>query len=308
MSEDQNKTEVEWPPEFIERYQESRAKFLSGDTAKALQLLSELAAEGVPIAHYTLGNIYLNLDDANNKPDPEKALEFFVTAAEAGYLPAYSMLGRMYEHGYGVEKSAFRAMEYYLEGVNRLDVECLELAGQLFASGAMGEIKHDFAIPLYGSAAARGSAFAQNRLGMYYSEGKEVELDLNLASDLFKAAAVQGYEPAAYNLASMYKKENSIVDKNLDSAIQWYEVAAEKGLGPAQHNLATCYAERHASNRDLEVAAFWFNKAAEQGLRLPMESLARIYATGEGVELDLERAKYWASRAATARDPEDPAA
>ena len=155
--------------------------------------------------------------------------------------------------------------------------------------------------------AQQGSTLAQRKLGLYYSEGKEVELDLKLASELFEAAATQGDEYAAHSLALMYAHGNSAVPKDLGKAIQWYELAAKKGVALAQHNLAACYANTDGPDRNLRLAAFWFHKAAEQGLRLSMESLSRIYAFGEGVERDPDWAEHWKARAAATEDPNYPA-
>jgi TPR repeat protein len=75
---------------------------------------------------------------------------------------------------------------------------------------------------------------------LYYAEGKEVELDLKLASDFLEASAEQGDEYAAYNLAMMYEKGNTVLNRDLVRAIHWYELAATKGIPEAKHHLAAC--------------------------------------------------------------------
>lgn len=103
-------------PEIIRRYQDARAKLLSGDISGALVQLTGLADQGVPLAHFVLGNIWLNMDDPDYPPDPARALHHYTKAAELEFPPAYSMLGRMYEHGKGVDQSLLGAMKYYVEG------------------------------------------------------------------------------------------------------------------------------------------------------------------------------------------------
>ena len=188
-------------------------------------------------------------------------------------------------------------MEYYWQGVKLGDTGSIVCAAALFASGALGEVKHDFALHLYQEAARRGVPFALRRLGFYYADGKHVELNLKLAAELLEASAEQGDEYAAYNLATMYERGNSAVKRDLGKAIRWYELAALKGIPEAQHNLAACYAHPESPVRDLQVAALWFHKAAEHGLALSMESLAHIYEFGEGVEQNLELSEYWRGRA-----------
>jgi hypothetical protein len=191
-------------------------------------------------------------------------------------------------------------LEYYVEGAKRSDLDSIVLAAELFASGELGEQKHDLAIPLYGEAAYRGSALAQRRLGAYYTDGKEVERDLKLASELYEAAAEQGDENAAYALGAAYERGNEAVPRDLGQAIRWYRVAAEKGLTIAQHNLACCYAHPDSPLKDMPTALMWFHKAAEGGSKLTMENLAHMYANGWGVDMDLEKAAYWRDRAAVA--------
>lgn len=80
-------------PILVQRYQEARALFLSGEDARAIELLRQLAIEGMPEAQYALGNIYLFEGDPT--PDPEQALKWFKSAAEAGFGPAFHRLGQM---------------------------------------------------------------------------------------------------------------------------------------------------------------------------------------------------------------------
>jgi TPR repeat protein len=221
------------------------------------------------------------------------AIRLFTELAAEGVGPAYTCLGSIYFNGQGVDKSVLKAMEYYWQGVQLGDSNSIIFAAELLASGALGEVKHDLALPLYHEAARRGLPLALRRLGLYYADGKEVELNLKLAAELLEASAEQGDEYAAHNLALMYERGNSAVTRDLGKAIRWYELAALKGIPQAQHNLAACYAHPESPVRDLQVAALWFHKAAEHGLVLSMDSLARIYKFGEGVEKNLELAKYW---------------
>jgi TPR repeat protein len=243
------------------RYRDALAVLESGDTSRAIELFGELAAEGI--------------------------------------APAYTCLGSIYFYGQGVEPSAQKAMQYYLGGAKLGERNSIVLSAELLASGVLGETRHDLALPAYHQAAQLGSPLALRRLGLYYAEGKEVELDLKLAADLLEASAEQGDEYAAYNLAAMYERGNTALDRDLGRAIRWYELAAVKGIPEAKHNLAVCYANPESPVRDLEVAARWFHAAAEHGLTLSMQSLAHIYASGEGVERNLELAEYWRGRAAT---------
>jgi uncharacterized protein len=257
-----NQERDNYDPAVVKRYDDARSIFESGgDMPRAIALFEELAAEGIGQAYTCLGSIYLN--------------------------------------GQGVDRSAVKAAEYYLQGVKLGEVNSMVLVAEIFAGGMLGEARHELALPAYHSAARLGSPIALRRLGLYYAEGKEVELDLKLAADLLEASAEQGDEYAAYNLAAMYETGTTAMDRDLGRAIHWYELAAAKGIPEAKHNLAACYANPESPVRDLAVAARWFHAAAEHGLVLSMQSLARIYASGEGVERNLELAEYWRGRATT---------
>jgi TPR repeat protein len=162
-----------YDPDVVKRYRDALAVLESGDTSRAIELLHELAAESIGQAYTCLGSIYLN--------------------------------------GQGVDQSALKAVEYYLQGVKLGEVNSMVLVAEIFAGGVLGEARHDFAMPAYHSAAQLGSPIALRRLGLYYAEGKEVELDLKLASDFLEASAEKGDEYAAYNLAMMYEKGNAVL-------------------------------------------------------------------------------------------------
>jgi TPR repeat protein len=55
------------------------------------------------------------------------------------------------------------------------------LVAETIAGAMLGEARHELALPFYHSAARLGSPLALRQLGLYYAEGKEVELDLKLS-------------------------------------------------------------------------------------------------------------------------------
>src|SRR5262249_31713597 len=161
----------------------------------------------------------------------------FNLAAESGFAPAFYCLGRMYLHGWGVDRSLKEAFGFFVKGLQAGDADSGAVVGDLLVGGELGDARHDLAIPAYWEADRRGSALAQRRLGFYYSEGKEVEQDLTLARELYEAAAEQGDEYASHGLGLMYAYGRG-VPKDLVKAIHWYTQAAEKGIAISQHNLA----------------------------------------------------------------------
>jgi uncharacterized protein len=280
------------------RYQLSQKLYFSGEEARALEILRELAEEGVSIAQAALGNILV----FNVRSDNVEARKWLEMAAEAKIPDAFHGLGTIYLHGLGVERSAFKAAELLATGANLDHAECAAILGELWAGGSLGEPNHEFAIAAYQAGANGGSALANRRLGFYYAEGQYVEKNLVLAYQFLDAAAQKGDEFAANYLATAYERGLG-VEIDLDRAITLYSIAVQKGITTAIQNLAACLSHRRSSQDDIEAAAYWFHKGAESGLKLSMQSLSIIYAKGDGVEKDLERSAYWAAQAAATDDP-----
>ncbi len=280
------------------RYKKAQSLHNDGKHDEAIAILEELAKQEIVVAQAALGNMLLFCPE----PDAEKARFWLEKAADSEAPGAFYGLGLIFLNGMGVEKSPYDAFHKFFSGAKLGDVHSSALLGEMLAAGEIGEPRHDLAIPAYWQAAEGGSALAQRRLAIYYSEGIEVERDLRLAHDLYKRSAEQGDAYAANNLAIMYERGIG-VEINIDEAIKFYTIAAEKGIPTAQQNLGACLAHPDATNRNLEQAAYWFHKGAETGLRLSMFSLAQIYEHGEGVGKDSVAAEYWRQRAAQTIDP-----
>lgn len=276
----------------ISRYQEAQNLYQLGRENEATMILEEIAGEGFAFGQSVLGSMLLFRPD----PDPIKAKYWLEKAASSQIPGSFYGLGLISLHGMGVDKSPSDALEYFLHGAKLGDIDSSVTAGELLAAGTVGEARHDLALPAYWQAAEGGSALAQRRLAMYYTEGIEVERDISLALDLYQASSEQGDVYSANNLAIMYERGNGVT-KNIDKAIELYTIAAEGGISTARQNLAACLAHPEAKNRDLALAAYWFHKGAESGLKLSMLSLAHIYAHGEGVTQDPIAAEYWRQKA-----------
>jgi TPR repeat protein len=229
------------------------------------------------------------------------AIEILSRLARDGLAPAYACLGSIHGDGLGVARSPRKAMEYFFEGVKRGDSTCMALAAELLTSGALGEIRHDIALPVYHEAAARGSALALRKLGLYYLEGKQVAADPELSFQLLLAAAELGDAFAAYHLATLYESGSAAVARDPERARHWYETAAMKVTLQVRGDPGR--ARPGASVRDLRLAAHWLHRAADLGSRLAMQSLARMYADGIGVDRDPGTAAAWAARAGTTNGP-----
>jgi hypothetical protein len=92
------------------------------------------------------------------------------------------------------------------------------------------------AVELYQKAADQGNAYAQNDLGLLYTNGTGVEKDLNKAADLFQKAADRGNAHAQNNLGWLYENGTGVA-KDLGKAVELYQKAADQGNQRAKDNL-----------------------------------------------------------------------
>lgn len=86
------------------------------DFIKAMEYLRMSADQGYAPALTEMGGVYCSgLLQLNISQDFNKAMEFYKKAANQGFPMAQFMIGKMYENGWGVEKSNKKSREWYLK-------------------------------------------------------------------------------------------------------------------------------------------------------------------------------------------------
>jgi localization factor PodJL len=155
--------------------------------------------------------------------------------------------------------------------------------------------------PALRAAAAAGNPDAEYEVGVRYSEGRGVPVNLELAAQWFESAAGRGLPPAQYRLGSLYEKGQG-VKKDLNRARELYIAAADKGNAKAIHNLAVLYAEGIDGKPDYHAASQWFRKAAHRGVADSQYNLGILYARGIGVDQNLAESYKWFALAAAQGD------
>jgi TPR repeat protein len=294
MNEEQEQLGIgpnEEDDENLRMYEESRAAWERGDLQRAKKLLLVLAEKEIAVAQHALGNLLL-LEDPE-QPNHAEAKKWLSRAAKQNYEPSFYSIGRIYANGEGVERSDAQALDWFVEGAKVGSVACAEMAGELLASGRLGEARIDLAIPLYEQAANGGSALAQRRLAYYYQNGQGgLRQDSEKALQLYEASAIGKDGLAAYNLGGMI--EDAAQSKaDIVRAIRWYAVAVELGIEIGIQNLGVCFSKIE----DYATAAAWFEVGTECGLKLSMVSMSYIFDRGEGVPIDKAMAQEWKNRA-----------
>ncbi|WP_321501526.1 tetratricopeptide repeat protein [Breoghania sp.] len=179
---------------------------------------------------------------------------------------AATLLGVLYERGYGVQQNVKTSASWY-------------------------EI-----------AARAGDPQAAYRLGLYYLLGTGVDGDKKKAGDLFEQAAKAGLDGAAYNLGVLYMTgDGRPLDRKKGLAL--FHQAADNGDVEAQYALADAYLDPTAPERDVMQGAFWMGRAARNGNVAAQVRYGILRFKGEGVEPNEQEAAIWFERAAQSGNP-----
>lgn len=141
------------------------------------------------------------------------------------------------------------------------------------------------------SAAEKGLAPAQSRLGYMYAEGLGVTQDSEKSEHWYRMAANQGDIDAMVSLGNIYYG----IRNDFNTAFHYYSDAAYAGDAEAQLSLAYMYLRGEGVEQDYEKAFKWTEKSAEQGLAQAQNELGRAY---EQMKQDYNKAIEWYKKAA----------
>lgn len=150
------------------------------------------------------------------------------------------------------------------------------------------------------TAAERGDAGAQSKLGMMFHNGQGVPRDDIQAADWWRKSAEQGNAAAENDLGASYHDGRG-VRQDRAQEIYWVRKAAEQGYSLAQDNLGVAYAHGQGVPKDDAQAADWYRKAAEQGYAKAQGHLGVLYLQGQGLSQDYAEAYFWMALAASGK-------
>lgn len=313
---------------------EGRTLFLNGDHAAALDILRPLADAGNPVAQNIMG---VALTDANGaygpydaaagfaflqaaaeqdfgpamhnladtyeeehegfSPDFERSFQWYLAAAELGYVRAYFNVGYGLVNGYGTAQDFAEGrlwLERALEGDER--AAALSLLGDLAYYGEGQEADAAQALALYLEAAGLGHAEAAYYAAYQYFWGEGTEQDRIAAAPLLEQALAGNERAGALNLLGdlAYYGDGQEVDHS--RALALYLEAA--GLGQAEAAYAAAYQYLHGEGTEVdEVAAFaLLDQAVTANVPEAFAFLAELHADGVVPGADPSRALALAMR------------
>lgn len=150
-------------------------------------------------------------------------------------------------------------------------------------------------------AARAGHIDAQYMIGVMYSDGEGVPIDMATAMEWFSKAARLGHAAAMYELAKGYLEGNGL-PRDDKKGLKLLRRAARSGSAAAQMQLAVMYENGDRLPADLGKAFDWYRKAAASGSSEAQMVLARAHLEGGRLPADSVEAFMWAVRAAEAGD------
>ncbi len=274
-------------------------------------------------AQYCLGVCYA--EGRGVLKDEEEANSWYLKAAQNGYLKAQIAIAKRCVQGLyvpTVNTRAAKAIFWYGKAIQQeenheviKEIGHLLIKNPLLATSFFSTLgRKTNQIDGYHELAEQNDPEAQYKLGLCYSQGKEVAdvdyffwgsdkskvvlRDEKEAVSWFRKAAEQGYKEAQYSLALCYANGTG-VEEDEKEATQWFLMAARQGHLEAQYNTAIRYENGTGILRDDHQAAHWYRKAAERWHQEAQSYLGKCYANGFlGLEKDEQEAMIWYGKAA----------
>ncbi|MHA1158334.1 MAG: hypothetical protein ACTSP2_06265 [Alphaproteobacteria bacterium] len=227
------------------------------------------------------------------------AFSLAIPRAEQGDTAAQTLLGIIYEGGYGIARDLAEAATWYEFAAAGGDREAQSALGMMYLEGRGVAIDRGRAADYLEGAAAGGKTAAKYNLALLYLEGVARPRDLARAAQLLGEAAQAGSPDAQFALAQLYEQGRGVTENQI-AATSWYAEASRLGHVTAQVEYAIRLFNGTGIRKDEASAAAWFRRAADLGDPIAQNRYARILATGRGAAKDTTQAAKYHLLAATA--------
>lgn len=262
------------------------------DYTRGIEYRLKAAEMGSSEAMYALGNMYRI--GFGVPQDYSKAAEWLKKASDAGNDDAMALLGEMYRFGFFFSEDKEEAIKWYNKALEYENTDAMIFLGQMYLNGEGVDQDSERAIELFEKAASKGDSFGWQVLGNMYRDSNEVEQDLETAIKYYEKAIEAGNTQAAYELAFLY---HHIQENNFKKAKELYEKAAEDGISYAMLFLGDMYQEGQGVEKNISRAIEYYEKAAKDDEPYAMKRLGDLYRYNEDVQ-DYGKAMDWYKKAA----------
>ncbi len=258
----------------------------------------------------------------SEKPDFDKAAEWWNKASEAGDTPSILLLARFYEGAFGnADKAdAKRSLDLYRKAAGLGDENAFIPLGSRLLNGdeklrnekegrgwlakaiekkqfaahlALGDFEENVkkdnkaALAHYMDGADQKQPDCLLRVAAFHLEGKVVEKSEEKGREWLVKAAESGSAVASLEMASRLAKEEK---PDLLGAYKYLLSAANAGLPVAQNELGLLYVSGNLGLSDPAAGVAWFTTAAKAGFAAAQNNLGTLYERGMGVPVDYNNA------------------
>jgi TPR repeat protein len=289
-----------------------------------------------PSACFAAGHMYAV--GIHTRREPERAVELFDEACDAGYPSACTYLASSYEHGIGIVADRARAQRLYESACNSADGRaCIGLGMMIEVDNpGLAQLMFERGRKHLREACSDDPGVECGALGLVYVQGLGVEVDVLTGEQKYEAACRAGdvescsvlaelvrvHDPAAadaYNGKAcdggyLYACVQLGVDLLLGSAVGSANAAdpaagvarlrqaCEAGEPRACGTLGTAYVSGVGVEVDVRAGIELYEQGCRVGDGYACGSLGLMYSLGSGVERDLARAGQLFAKACEAGD------
>jgi len=272
---------------------------------KAPRLLKKLAVSGHARSQDTLGSLYRQgLGVIQND---EQAVRWFTEAAEQRYPNSMMSLAESYMEGLGTKEDYVKAralLEALLDPGAKFEVRIEEysvmrrakarasyLLGVMYSNGFDVEVDMGRSIELFETAAHMGDQDATMYLAITYAEGKKVEKSIDKAKEYFELLDLQSSDALRRSFDPSHIVSGNITDaENLREYGEALNAEISQGILEMQTQFAKKILYSEGEDFDAEFAAGLLKLAANGEYAEAQSELGVLYYRGSGVEQDLEKA------------------
>lgn len=189
-----------------------------------------------------------------------------------------------------------RSIERIQNSADRGCHEAQYMIGVIYSSGELVPLNIPKAVQYFNYAEGNGNAAATTALGDLYYLGTHVEKDINEAIRHYKINANLGDNTARYTLGLIYLTGKDI-DQDLKEALHFLNLAAENGHKRAKYQLGLLHLKGKYVPKDIPTAVGLIAYAATHGHANAQVTLATLYCLGRGVPKDYNVALEWLQKA-----------
>jgi len=217
--------------------------------------------------------------DAYNKQDYKTALELYTKIKDNP--EAQTSLAFMYQKGQGCEVDDVKALEFYISAAEAKQPYALFNLAILYMNG-LGGVQHDQfkAHDLHLEAATLEVVPAMYEVALMLERGLGCIQNYSEAAFWYEEGAKRGHPESFNNLGVLYK-DGMGVDEDEARCFICFSKAADGGLAEGLYNLGQLYDQGFGCEQDHDKALDLCRKAAYKGHKKAKEIIAGLQQDGK---------------------------